>query len=91
MCRVDSVLSFTVAGVVPNGAVFAMDIYPHSGGPTTQTIFSIRDSSTNLISFVAEYSDSTDQITFKRLDSGGSMTAVATPTPILTKGNFIMD
>ena len=63
-----------------------MDIYPYSGGPETQTILSVRDSITNLISFVAEYSDSTDQITFKRLDSGGSMDAVATPNLTLTKG-----
>ena len=63
MCRVDSVLSFNAGGVASNGAVFAMDIYPNSGGPETQALFSIRDSSTNSISFVADYSGTTRQIT----------------------------
>ena len=65
-----------------------MDIYPYSGGPATQTLFSIRDSSTNLISFIAEYSDTTSKITLYRKDSDGSLNAVATPSLILTKGNF---
>ena len=66
-----------------------MDIYPYSGGPTTQTILSIRDYSTNTISFVAEYSDTTGKITFYRRDSSDTLTAVATPSLALTKGNFI--
>ena len=89
-CRVDSILSFNVGGTAPlNGAVFAMDIYPYSGGPATQTILSIRDSSTNLISFVAEYSDTTNEITFYRKDSSGSLNIVAAPSLTLTRGNII--
>ena len=88
-CRANSILSFNVGGVAPNGVVFAMDIYPNSGGPETQTLFSIRDSSTNSIAFVAEYSDTPRQITFYRRDSDGSLNAVTTPSPTLTKGNFI--
>ena len=89
-CRPDSILSFYVGGVVPNGAVFSMDIYPYSGGSDTQTILSIRDYSTNTISFVAEYSDTTSEITFYRRDSNDTLTAVATPSLALTKGNFIL-
>ena len=66
-----------------------MNIYPYSGGPATQTILSMRDSSTNSISFVAEYSDTTRKITFYRKDSSGSLTPVGTPSLTLTKGNFI--
>ena len=87
----NTILSFNVGGVAPHGSIFALDIYPYSEGPSTQTLFSIRDSSTNLISFVAEYSDSTSQITFYRKDSSGSLNAVATPDLNLTKGNLILD
>mgnify|MGYP000960593013 FL=1 len=88
-CRADSILSFNVGAAGPNGAVFAMDIYPYSGGPSTQTLFSIRDGSTNSVSFAAELSDSTNQITFYRKDSvTGMMTAVATPSLQLPKSNF---
>lgn len=65
--------------------VIAMDIQPYSGGPSTQTLFSIRDSSTNAVSFVAELSDSTGKITFFRKDSSGVLTAVATPSLSLIK------
>ena len=88
-CRADSILSFNVGGSAPNGAVFAMDIYPYSGGPSTQTLFSIRDGSTNLVSFAAELSDSTNEITFYRKDSITSLlTAVATPSLTLTKSDY---
>ena len=88
-CRANSILSFNVGGSAPNGAVFAMDIYPYSGGPSTQTLFSIRDGSTNKVSFTAELSDSTGKITFYRKDSVTSMmTAVATPSLALAKGKF---
>ena len=87
-CRLDSILSFNIGGVAPNGAVFSMSIYPYSGGPATQTILSIRDSSTNAVSFVAEYSDTTSKITFYRKDSSGSLNAVATPSLTLAKSNF---
>ena len=91
-CRADSILSFVVgSGAAPNGAVFAMDIYPYSGGPSTQTLFSIRDGSTNSVSFVAELSDSTSKITFYRKDSiSGSLVAVDTPSLTLTQGNLIV-
>ena len=89
-CRADSILSFTVGGVAPNGVVFAMDIYPYSGGSSAQTLFSIRDGSANLVSFAAELSDSTNQITFYRKDSiSGLMVAIATPSLTLTKGDVI--
>ena len=89
-CRADSILSFDVGDPAPKGAVFAMDIYPYSGGPSTQTLFSIRDDSTNSVSFAAELSDSTSKITFYRKDSvTGLLTAVATPPLTLAKGNFI--
>ena len=89
-CRDDSILSFNVGGVAPNGAVFAMDIYPYSGGPSTQTLFSIRDGSTNSVSFTAELSDSTSKITFYRKDSiSGSLMVIATPSLTLTKGLFL--
>ena len=88
-CRPDSILSFNVGAGGPNGAVFAMDIYPYSGGPSTQTLFSIRDGSTNLVSFAAELSDSTNEITFYRKDSITSLlTAVATPSLTLTKSDY---
>mgnify|MGYP000964122600 CR=1 FL=1 len=88
-CRADSILSFIVGSGAPNGGVLAMDIYPYSGGPSTQTLFSIRDGSTNSVSFVAELSDSTSKITFYRKDSiNGSLVAVATPSLTLTKGKF---
>ena len=89
-CRADSILSFNVGSGASNGAIFAMDIYPYSGGPSPQTLFSIRDGSTNLVSFVAEFSDSTgstSEITFYRKDSSGSLIAVATPSLTMTKGN----
>ena len=86
-CRADSILSFPVGGVAPNGATFAMDIKPYSGGPSTQTLFSIRDGSTNSVSFAAEITDSAGEITFYRKDSiSGSLVAVATPSLALTKG-----
>ena len=90
-CRADSILSFNVGRGASNGAIFAMDIYPYSGGPSPQTLFSIRDGSTNLVPFVAELSDSTgstSEITFYRKDSSGSLIAVATPSLTMTKGNF---
>ena len=65
-----------------------MDIFPHPDGPPTQTIFSIRDGSTNSVSFAAELSDSTSEITFYRKDSSGSLVAVASPTLALAKGKF---
>ena len=89
-CRANSILTFNVGGVAPKGAVFAMDIHPYTDGPSPQTLFSIRDGSTNLVSFVAELSDSTgstSEITFYRKDSSGSLIAVATPSLTLTKGN----
>ena len=89
-CRADSILSFNVGGVAPYGAIFAMDLYPQSGGPPTQTLFSIRDSSTKLVSFAAELSDSSGEITFYRKDSNGSLVAVATPSLVLAKGKFII-
>ena len=86
-CRADSILSFPVGGIAPNGATFAMDIKPYSGGPSTQTLFSIRDGSTNSVSFAAEITDSAGEITFYRKDSiSGSLVAVATPSLALTKG-----
>ena len=89
-CRADSILSFNMEGIAPNGAVFAMDIYPYTGGPSTQTLFSIRDATTNSVAFAAELSDSTNKITFYRKDSSsGSLVAVATPSLTLTKGNLI--
>ena len=90
-CRSDSILSFNVGGSAPNGAVFAMDIYWYSGGPSTQTLFSIRDGSTNSVSFAAEISDSSNKITFYRKDSfSGSLVAVATSSLTLTKSDFIL-
>ena len=87
--RADSILSFNVGGIAPNGAVFAMVIYPYSGGSPTQALFSIRDGSTNSVSFAAELSDSTNEITFYRKDSiTGLLTAVATPSLPLPQGNF---
>ena len=69
-----------------------MDIYPYSNGPSPQTLFSIRDGSTNLVSFAAELSDSTaseSEITFYRRDSiTNLLTAVATPSLPLPKGNL---
>ena len=89
-CRADSILSFNVGVVAPYGAIFAMDIYPHPGGPPTQTLFSIRDGSTNSVSFAAELSDSSGEITFYRKDSLNGMIEVATPSSVtLAKGNFI--
>ena len=92
-CRADAILSFYVGGIAPNGAVFAMDIYPNTGGPSTQTLFSIRDGTTNSVAFAAELSDYTaseSQITFYRKDSSsGTLIAVATPSLTLTKGNLI--
>ena len=91
-CRADSILSFKVGGVAPYGSIFALDIYPYStGGPSTQTLFSIRDGKTNSVAFVAELSDSTastSEINCYRKDSiSGSLVAVAIPSLTLTKGN----
>lgn len=86
-CRADSILSFNVGSTAPNGAVFAMDIYPYSGGPSTQTILSIRDASTNNVAFVVELSGVTGEITLYRKDSGGTLTA--SPASLsLTPGDF---
>lgn len=84
-CRANTILSFNVGGIAANGTVIAMDIQPYSGGPSTQTIFSIRDSSTNLVSFVAELSDSTGYITFYRTSSSGQLNTIATPSLALAK------
>jgi len=86
-CRANTILSFSVGGTTgPNGIIIAMDIRPLSGGPSTQTLFSIRDSSTNVVPFMAELSDSTGYLTFYRKDSSGAWNNYPT-TLALQKGN----
>ena len=88
-CRANAILSFSVGGTsAPTGIVIAMDIRPLSGGPTTQTLFSIRDSSTNVVPFMAELSDSTGYLTFHRKDSSGTWNNYPTTLP-LQKSNQI--
>ena len=81
-CRANTILSFSVGGTsAPTGIIIiiiAMDIRPLSGGPTTQTLFSIRDSSTNVVPFRAELSDSTGYLTFHRKDSSGTWNSYPT-------------
>ena len=67
-CRAGTILSFNEGQAASDGFIVAMDIKPYSGGPSAQTLLSLRDSSTNVVSFVAEISDSTGYITFYRKD-----------------------
>ena len=91
-CRANTILSFSVRGTsAPNGIIIAMNIRPLSGGLATQTLFSIRGSSTNVVPFRAELSDSTGYLTFHRKDSDGIWNNYPT-TLALQKGktNFVL-
>ena len=71
-CRKNTILSFSAGGTSATGFILAMDIRPLTGGPSIQTLFSIRDSLSNAVPFTAELSDSTGDLFFYRRDSGGS-------------------
>ena len=71
-CRKSTILSFSAGGSSAAGFIIAMDIRPLTGGPSTQTLFSIRDSLSNAVPFKAELLDSTGYLIFYRRDSGGS-------------------
>ena len=50
-CRPDKLTSFPLNGAISTkGLVAAMHLYPHSGGPALQTIFSVRNTVTGSIS-----------------------------------------
>jgi hypothetical protein len=56
MCRSGKIASFPLnTSISQDGLVVAFDFYPYSGGPMIQTIFSIRDKSTNFISLRLDY------------------------------------
>ena len=87
-CRANSILSYSIGGTAPNGIIIAMDIKPLSGGPATQTLFSIRDSSTNTVPFMAELSDTTGYLTFYRKDSSGTVNSYPMTTHALQKSKY---
>ena len=56
MCRPDQIASFPLnASISKEGLVVATDFYPYSNGPSTQTIFSIRNTASNFISLRVDY------------------------------------
>ena len=55
-CRAGQIASFPLnATISRNGLIVALDFYPYSDGRPTQTIFSIRDTSTNTISLRLDF------------------------------------
>lgn len=55
-CRAGQIASFPLNAAISNdGLVVAMDIFLYSGGTSTQTIFSIRNTATNYISLRFDY------------------------------------
>ena len=57
MCRPGKIASFPFgSAIIPSGLVVAMDFYPYLAGPDVQTIFSLRDNSSNFISLRCDYS-----------------------------------
>ena len=89
-CRANTILSFSIGGIVPNGIIISMDIRPLAGGPATQTLFSIRDSSTNVVPFWAEIEDDTGYITFYRKNSGGTGDSYQITTLALQKRKYFL-
>lgn len=87
-CRSDTIFTFGVGTVATDGLVIAMDIKPYSGGPSTQTIFSIRDITSNIVPFVVNLDDATGTVTVVRTNSDGSPVTVASSPAPLVKGNF---
>ena len=89
-CRANTILSYSIGGTTPNGIIIAMNIRPLSGGPATQTLFSIRDGSTNAVAFVAELSDTTGYLTFYRKDSSGTFNSYPMTTHALQKSKYFI-
>ena len=56
MCRKGQISSFPLnAAIIKKGLIVALDFYPYSSTQATQTIFSIRDTNTNVISLRFDY------------------------------------
>ena len=91
-CRTNSILSFNTGLTAPDGIVISMDIQPLSGGPSTQTLFSIRGSNSNIVALVVELTDADGSISVYRRDSGsGSLVLVGTSTTNLQKSNLLFE
>jgi len=88
-CRPGTYLSFSTGASTTNGLVVAMNAYFYSAyvsAGNTQTIFAIRDSSTNYVSLTAELMPSST-IQISQQTSSGTWAVVLT-SPILTLGKF---
>ena len=56
MCRPGEIASFPLnSSITKEGLIVAMDFYPYSDGPSTQTIFSIRNTASSFISLRVDY------------------------------------
>ena len=63
MCRSGQIASFPLnASISTKGIVVAMDFFPYPNGPTTQTIFSIRNTATNVVSLRCDYFSDTKRL-----------------------------
>ena len=78
MCRPGKIASFPLSGSIYNdGLIVAMDFYPYADGPSTQTIFSLRNTATNFISLRVDYFLSSGALNLWINPSGGSPYYVA--------------
>lgn len=84
-CRPGTTFSLESNDQNAQGLILAMDLRPLSSGQAVQSLFSIRDQSTNYIALTAEYNRATKQIDIQRVTHSGWQEAF-TSTGTLTEG-----
>ena len=73
MCRPGQIASFPVnSSISKDGLVVAMDFYPYPNGPSTQTIFSLRNTGNDFVSLRADYFMASGALNIWRNPSSGS-------------------
>ena len=83
-CRPGQITSFPMsANITRKGMVMATHIYPYSGGPANQTIFSLRNAVTNYVSMQI-YFTSTGYLNVWMNPTSGAYSAFSSnaPTPL---------
>ena len=81
MCRPGQIASFPLnTSISQDGFVAAFDFYPYAAGSATQTIFSIRDKTTNFISIRVDYFLSSGTLNLWWNSLSGSPTYLFSPS-----------
>lgn len=77
-CRPGTLLSYSQPVPATNGFIASFNFKPYTGYNNKQSIFSIRDSSTNFVSMIVLYDPTSDKIAVKTQSTSNVWTTIVT-------------